>query len=824
MKRMAGYIGALLAIIGIVSFVYSPSAQARGEQYKWLNPTTIEASGGQFTSVRSFSLIGSGRQGDKLTGSFRIGSCTLTAVISPNAAQNGGEIIIQDPGAACSVQYNMLVTSREPVDQSVTITATENAPKAIATTVNYATVDCSIQFSLTNDQRRCQAIKSCIANKLATQAVCVTAFDTCTGSDNSFAKIADCSSKLSAGALPGVAKLAQATEEKTPTTCSINGIGWLLCPIAYFLASVSDAAYGALEKLLTVQPLLATGATKGVFESWSLMRNIANVAFVIVFLVIIFSQVTSIGLSNYGIKRMLPRLIMAAILVNASYWLCAVAVDISNIFGTATTGLFDGVVKQLIASLGIKASTGLSLGELAGTALVTAGTLTVAFYLGLSIFLPMLITVAATIVTIFIILTIRQVLIILLVVVSPLAFVAYLLPNTQNLYSKWSKTFLTLLLMFPAVAAIFGAAKLASVIVGQSSNDFFIKVVAEAMKVIPLIVAIGFIKTASALLNRFGDPSKGPLDSLRKAASGYRDNRQEFRKLKAMNGERSLPGVGTFMRKKARRQAILANRKSELGRSTAEYVATTATNDDLFRAAMAAGGGEGADQRARSSARAQLDKIHRENTDNHYTDLKGTSEQDLRALSLGGGAAQHDRALREAAMRHVIDSGDTDGVNALLNQTQAGRQDTTQAAQQVRESLANALDGSKETPSYVGASARAAIRNPEANQGYDFSAGGLMQRALSENTYSPTKIANAPRSELGAVANFVEANRANLNPDHIARLGSNAQLATTDPRIAPSLGKNRENAQRLASLAPAPPATPTQTPPSRPPGEPGAYL
>ncbi|MCZ6324111.1 hypothetical protein O5165_25825, partial [Escherichia coli] len=39
------------------------------------------------------------------------------------------------------------------------------------------------------------------------------------------------------------------------------------------------------------------------------------------------------GLNNYSIKKMLPRLIVAAILVNLSYYICAIAVDISNILG-----------------------------------------------------------------------------------------------------------------------------------------------------------------------------------------------------------------------------------------------------------------------------------------------------------------------------------------------------------------------------------------------------------------------------------------------------------------------------------------------------------
>lgn len=44
------------------------------------------------------------------------------------------------------------------------------------------------------------------------------------------------------------------------------------------------------------------------------MRNIANVVFVVMFLVVIYSLLTGRGVGNYNIKRMLPRFIVGAIL------------------------------------------------------------------------------------------------------------------------------------------------------------------------------------------------------------------------------------------------------------------------------------------------------------------------------------------------------------------------------------------------------------------------------------------------------------------------------------------------------------------------------
>ena len=65
------------------------------------------------------------------------------------------------------------------------------------------------------------------------------------------------------------------------------------------------------------------------------------------FLAIIISQLTGFGISNYGIKKMLPRLIIAAILVNLSIYICQIAVDLSNILGyglrAGLGGIGDGI-------------------------------------------------------------------------------------------------------------------------------------------------------------------------------------------------------------------------------------------------------------------------------------------------------------------------------------------------------------------------------------------------------------------------------------------------------------------------------------------------
>lgn len=252
------------------------------------------------------------------------------------------------------------------------------------------------------------------------------------------------------------------------STCAIPAIGWLICPVLTFTGSVIDAAYGFVSALLVFQPLTvtdSTGGQSGIYSAWVVMRNIANVAFIIAFLIIIFSQLTGQGVSNYGVKKMLPRLLIAAILINASFWICAIAVDLSNIIGASMRSIFESVGANINFADETKSAFGATTDNAVWSdivKLVLTGVVgAAALYIGLAALLPAIIAVVFAIVTVFLVLVLRQALIVMLIVAAPLAFVAFLLPNTNGLFDKWRKLFMTMLLMYPIIAALFGLSALA---------------------------------------------------------------------------------------------------------------------------------------------------------------------------------------------------------------------------------------------------------------------------------------------------------------------------------------------------------------------------
>lgn len=251
------------------------------------------------------------------------------------------------------------------------------------------------------------------------------------------------------------------------TTCAIEKVGWILCPILEGAAKIADKTFSLLaNNFLQVEPKLL--ADDGAKPAWELARNLANIMFVIAFLAIVYSQITGSGLNNYGIKRMLPRLIIAAIAVNVSFYICQILVDISNIMGYAikealsaasnTVGpsVLGGSPQGLDTETGNGVLTYITIGALA-----TAGVV----WLILGPTALIITAVLVTALTVIVILLLRKAILVLLVVASPIAFVMYLLPNTEKLFDKWLKMFWGLLMVFPVVAALFGGGQLASTII-----------------------------------------------------------------------------------------------------------------------------------------------------------------------------------------------------------------------------------------------------------------------------------------------------------------------------------------------------------------------
>lgn len=307
-------------------------------------------------------------------------------------------------------------------------------------------------------------------------------------------------------------KEAEATEkskaDEAKNSCGIGGMGWLICPLMTFMGEIADASYSVISQFLNINPaIFGEGSDAvGAKQAWNFFRDIANVIFVLLFLWVIFSQVSSIGISNYGIKKILPKLIVGAILLNLSFYICQLAVDLSNILGFTLKEALEGAVSEVGGSSSNSAILS-GLGAAVAGILVLTGTV---LFAALAVSIPTLLSLMLVLLVVLVILIVRQAAIVLLISIAPLAFAAWLLPNTESLFKKWVSMFRGLLMVFPIISLLYGAGKLAGAILATTatsdSNDTVITMqfAALAASILPLGATPFVLKSSLNSLGSIG--------------------------------------------------------------------------------------------------------------------------------------------------------------------------------------------------------------------------------------------------------------------------------------------------------------------------------
>ena len=276
--------------------------------------------------------------------------------------------------------------------------------------------------------------------------------------------------------------------------CQENGgfLSWMLCPAIADGASTTSGLLGYITKLTTVHTSIIeqfSNQDSSIYKAWSAFRNIANIGFVIMLLVVVFSQVTNIGISNYNIKKILPKLIITAILVNFSYLIMGVLIDLSQIAGNGVGSLIRSVAA---GSMNADASTMASatISAIASMVISAAGVVGTGAVLvsGPALILPVVMFIATALISVFfgfIMLTIRQAAIIMVVVLAPLMMVLYALPNTSAITKKYLSIVKSLLMLYPMFIFATSAGALASSIIIGTSTDLLMMIVGGLLNVLP---------------------------------------------------------------------------------------------------------------------------------------------------------------------------------------------------------------------------------------------------------------------------------------------------------------------------------------------------
>ena len=304
---------------------------------------------------------------------------------------------------------------------------------------------------------------------------------------------------------PAVTEESKADENKKDCGDVLDSglLGYFICPAINVAISFADGAWSIFEFLLINDPLDGSGTY---YDSWTKVRDLANAILVVIFLGIVISQVSNIGISNYGIKKMLPRLVIVAVAINISYYLMQVIIDIANITGKSIDGIFSGFESYS----GLKAANGWSVlfdsillsATVVGSVGVTLAAGAVLGWPAIILFLgAMIIPAIIGIIAGLLALQVRSMLIPILAIFSPVALVAWVLPNTQKLFDKWKSMFTGLVFLYPLASIYYGGLKFAASITLTSGESIIIQrlMALAALFIGTFMVAVIAIKSNSIM-------------------------------------------------------------------------------------------------------------------------------------------------------------------------------------------------------------------------------------------------------------------------------------------------------------------------------------
>ncbi len=578
----------------------------------------------------------------------------------------------------------------------------------------------------------------------------------------------------------------------TCNTDVLGAVGWVVCPVMHWLSRLTDNVYDFIKQFLEVKTNVYDTSSK-TYEAWAPFRDLANVMFIVGFVIVVLSQVTGMGISNYGIKRMLPRLIVMAILVNSSYLICQLAVDISNILGATMVSFFDSVApKHAPTTWETLTNFILSGGTIGGAGLAAGAVVIAVLLMYLAVSIPVLLAALLALVMIALILIARQAIIVLLIVVSPVAIALNLLPNTEQWFKKWQKMFFSLLMVYPVIGALFGAGNLASSILGQA-DGVEMTIAALGAAILPLFVVPSLLKGSLAATGALGAKLQGLSDK----ASGRVGKKigsdtqfGAFAKARQRNAQI----------KRAQIQGGVFKGKSPIGRGMSRL--NNAINNSRLSGSMGT--------RTAQQGAALANKLEIENVDaaNAQIEQANVDVKDLEKLASGGkagGLDGGDAATQAAAMTQLAKRGEMASMATAWDAAKGGKSEN-------RKAVANALARSPDRPQFLPQSSLQEMRDGggkvDSSTGKrapikSFQAAAL--EGIQSGAYSPEGMSKASAQELGyahQVASDHYTAHKGTDPNAgvaMQKLINAAHAAKSDSSISKNISKNGDVIDSLAA-------------------------
>ena len=237
-----------------------------------------------------------------------------------------------------------------------------------------------------------------------------------------------------------------------PQKARADVVGKAVASVVGVIASIFVAMIGwlitlVISLIVTVAQYNGFTTSQVVVTGWGLVRDICNMFFILILLIIAFS--TALGYEKFHYSKTLAPLLIAAVVINFSKLICGLFIDLSQVIMLAFVSAFAQVRGGNFADL-VGLSNLLSASQSLGTtaAGITSWELAAGYALALVLSLVFLVVLLAM----FAILLIRMVYLWFLVILSPFVFFAQAVPAAQRYAAQWWEEFGKQLMVGPVLA------------------------------------------------------------------------------------------------------------------------------------------------------------------------------------------------------------------------------------------------------------------------------------------------------------------------------------------------------------------------------------
>ncbi|MBU4421612.1 hypothetical protein KKB41_01440, partial [Patescibacteria group bacterium] len=224
-------------------------------------------------------------------------------------------------------------------------------------------------------------------------------------------------------------------------------IGWVVQQAVGLLGKLAVQLVYLLVAVASYNEFVNSPA---VAEGWAVVRDVVNMFFIVILLVIAFATIFNV--SDYKYQKMLPRLLIMAVVINFSRTICGIFIDLGQVVMlTFVNGFQAAAGGNFVNALKITDLMNFDQQQLGA---VPGGLQYAQIFAAMLLALIMMIVTVVVLVVMVLVLVMRIIMLWFLIILSPLAFMASVWPGgkMKQKYGEWWAMFLDNIMIGPILA------------------------------------------------------------------------------------------------------------------------------------------------------------------------------------------------------------------------------------------------------------------------------------------------------------------------------------------------------------------------------------